>query len=423
MQYQAPRGTVDILPEDQVYWDRVKAAARVVTQQFGYRQIDTPTFEDAGLFVRGIGEGTDIVEKEMYTFEDRGGSLITLRPEGTASVCRAYLQHGMHALPQPVRLFYITPIFRYERPQAGRFRQHWQFGCEAIGDPDPVVDAETIQLAWAYFGELGFSDLTLYVNSIGSRQGREKYLERLVDFYNPKMDSICNDCRVRLKKNPLRLLDCKQESCQPFIEDAPHVTDYLDADSQEHFDDVRRYLELSEIPFTLNHRLVRGLDYYAHTVFEIFPKQEGSQSAMAGGGRYDGLIEQIGGNSVPAVGFGSGIERAVLELKQQENPDTYSEQIDAFIAYLGSPAKNAAVWLLGALRKHNVSAQIATGSRSLRAQLRTANQINARFAIIIGDDELSGSQIDEVKPVVRDLASGEQNSMTVEALIQRISMK
>ena len=237
------------------------------------------------------------------------------------------------------------------------------------------------------------------------------------------MDSICNDCRVRLKKNPLRLLDCKQESCQPFIEDAPHVTDYLDADSQEHFDDVRRYLELSEIPFTLNHRLVRGLDYYAHTVFEIFPKQEGSQSAMAGGGRYDGLIEQIGGNSVPAVGFGSGIERAVLELKQQENPDTYSEQIDAFIAYLGSPAKNAAVWLLGALRKHNVSAQIATGSRSLRAQLRTANQINARFAIIIGDDELSGSQIDEVKPVVRDLASGEQNSMTVEALIQRISMK
>ena len=421
MAYQTPRGTVDILPEDQPYWNRVKVAGHEIARRFGYRQIDTPIFEDASLFVRGVGEGTDIVEKEMYTFEDRSGDLMTLRPEGTAPVCRAYIQHGMQALPQPVRLFYITPIFRYERPQAGRYRQHWQFGCEALGDPDPVVDTEVIQLVWAYMRELGLRDLTLQLNSIGDSESRPAYLQKLVEYYAPHTSAICGDCRVRIEKNPLRLLDCKVESCQPIIQDAPHITDYLNEASQQHFDKLRRYLDLSDIPYVINHRLVRGLDYYTRTVFEVFPEREGSQSAVAAGGRYDGLIEQLGGKPTPGVGFGSGIERAVLELKRQEEANIEPGRMDAFFVHMGEQPKEAATWLASQLRQRGISAQVATGERSLRAQMRAANQANARFALIIGDDEMAGSTVQEVRPMVRDLSTGAQQTMGLEEIVSALT--
>jgi histidyl-tRNA synthetase len=317
-------------------------------------------------------------------------------------------------MPQPVRLFYVTPIFRYERPQAGRYRQHHQFGCEAIGDADPLVDAEVIQLAWTYLNKLGVTDLTLYLNSIGQGEDRKAYLKELVSYYTPFADRLCRDCKVRLVKNPLRLLDCKEESCQPIIHGAPRITDFLDDASREHFAAVQRYLGLAGIPFILNPRLVRGLDYYTRTTFEIFPSgREGSQSAVAAGGRYDGLMEQLGGPATPAVGFGSGIERAVLLLKKQEGGQIAAPRLDVYITHMGPRGKDAAVWLAGRLRAQGVSTQVSTGERSLRAQLRAANTANARYAFVIGDDEFSGPDLQDVRPVVRNLETGVQTPMSL----------
>jgi histidyl-tRNA synthetase len=260
--YQAPRGTSDILPDEQPGWRYVERAVAEVTRLYGYRRIDTPVFEDTGLFTRGVGEGTDIVEKEMYTFEDKGGKSITLRPEGTAPVCRAYIQHGMHNLPQPVKLFYLASIYRYERPQAGRLREHHQFGVEAIGDAGPALDAEVIDMASRFYRILGLSGLTIQLNSIGCRVCRPAYLAALRQYYAGHAAGLCADCRARLERNPLRLLDCKQDSCQPLAEAAPASTDFLCPECAAHFSGLKKYLARLDIPFTLNHRLVRGLDYY-----------------------------------------------------------------------------------------------------------------------------------------------------------------
>ncbi len=318
--YQAPRGTQDILPEEQPVWDFVRDTAARLSALFGYGRIETPLFEEASLFTRGVGEVTDIVQKEMYVFKDRGGLELALRPEGTAPVCRAYLEHGMHNQPQPVRLWYWTPIFRYDRPQAGRYRQHHQFGIEAIGEADAAVDAEVIELLWRFYEALGLSGLTLHLNSIGDYKCRPQYLEILRDYYRDKLDLVCEDCRVRFERNPLRLLDCKQERCQPIIAGAPPITDHLCEDCAAHFGDLRSYLDTAGIPVSLNPRLVRGLDYYTRTVFEITPPEEGAQSTIGGGGRYDGLIELLGGRPTPGIGFGTGIERIILNLKRQGVP-------------------------------------------------------------------------------------------------------
>jgi len=306
-QYRAPRGTQDILPDKQPSWDFVRDAVAQLCTVFGYRRIETPVFEDASLFTRGVGEVTDIVQKEMYVFQDRGGQDLALRPEGTAPVCRAYLEHGLHNLPQPVRLWYWTPIFRYDRPQAGRYRQHHQFGAEAIGEADAAVDAEIIELLWRVYEELGLTDLSLNLNSIGDQNCRPAYLELLRDYYRDRLSLVCADCKARYERNPLRLLDCKQERCQPIIAGAPTMTEHLCPECSAHFDDLRSYLASADVPFLLNPRLVRGLDYYTRTTFEVLPKEEGGQSTVGGGGRYDGLIEQLGGSPTPGVGFGSGI--------------------------------------------------------------------------------------------------------------------
>ena len=414
--HRTPRGAVDVLPGDQPYWDWVRDTARDVARRFGYERIDTPVFEETSVFVRTIGEGTDIVEKEMYTFLDRGDDQLTLRPEGTAPVCRAYLQHGMHSLPQPVRLFYIAPIFRYERPQAGRYRQHWQFGIEAIGDANPEVDAETIHLLWSFLAGLGLQDLSLRINSIGDSVCRPAYLDAVRAHYEPHLQTVCDDCRVRYEKNPLRLLDCKQDRCQPVIAEAPQIAALLCTPCAEHFARVRSIVDLWKIPYQIAPRLVRGLDYYTRTVFEVHPAAEGSQTALGAGGRYDGLIEQLGGRPTPGVGFGSGIERMILNLKAAGLEPPGATRPDLFLVYLGQQAQTAALKLAAELRSNGLSVRIPSGSRSLRSQLRAADTSGALSAIILGDDELARGAA-----TVRNLETGDQRSIAMDRLAADLS--
>ena len=410
--YRAPRGTSDILPEEQVYWRYVEQKAVNICQLYGYERIDSPVFEDTGLFTRSVGQGTDIVEKEMYTFADKGGNKITLRPEGTAPVCRAYLEHGLHNRPQPVKLYYLCAIFRYERPQAGRYRQHFQFGCEAIGDDDPTIDAEVIDLAWQFYLSLGLHHLTLQLNSIGCKQCRPGYLHALKDYYANYSKELCADCKVRLKRNPLRLLDCKKSSCQQVADAAPRSVDHLCPQCQTHFNRLKEYLKLLQIPFAVNHRLVRGLDYYTRTVFEIQPEAAGTQSTLCGGGRYDDLIEELGGKPTPAIGFAMGIERIILNLKQQAIPIPPLPRPQVFIANIGDEARDEAIKLASRLRQSGVGIIVATGNKSLKAQLRQANNLGVRYAVIIGEEEVKSGTAS-----FRDMTTAEQKTVTASQLV------
>ncbi len=409
--YRAPRGTSDILPKEQPYWRFIEQKAVNLCQLYGYERIDSPVFEDTQLFSRSVGENTDIVEKEMYTFEDRSRNKMTLRPEGTAPVCRAYLEHGLHNLPQPVKLYYIAPIFRYERPQAGRYRQHYQFGYEAIGDDDPALDAEVIDMAWQFFLSLNLRHLTLNLNSIGCKKCRPKYLAVLKDYYANYIRDICPDCKVRLKRNPLRLLDCKKPSCQQAASSAPRSVDHLCPQCDEHFNRLKGYLKLLEIPFEVNHRLVRGLDYYTRTVFEIQPEEEGAQSTLGGGGRYDDLIEELGGKPTPALGFATGMERIVLNLKKQNIPIPPLPQPQVFIAYAGDEVKGEAIKLAATLRRSGTGVIEAIGSKSLKAQLRQANNLGAHYAVIIGEQELKSGTV-----ILRDMTTARQKTVPISEL-------
>ena len=404
--YQAPRGTSDILPQEQAYWRYVEQKAANLCQLYGYERIDIPAFEDAGLFSRSVGEETDIVEKEMYTFMDRGGNKITLIPEGTASVCRAYVEHGLHNSPQPVKLYYITSVFRYERPQAGRHRQHHQFGYEAIGDDDPALDAEVIDMAWQFFQSLEMHHLSLSLNSIGCRMCRPGYLTALKDYYTNYADQLCSDCKIRLMRNPLRLLDCKQPACQQIADSAPRSIDYLCAQCEEHFNQLKRYLGLLELPFEINHRLVRGLDYYTRTVFEVQPEAEGAQSTLGGGGRYDDLIEELGGKPTPALGFAAGLERIILNLKEYNIPVPALSKPQLFIAYIGNDAKDQAVKLASRLRQAGIGVIEAIGSKSLKSQLRQANNLGVHHTVIIGDQEVKTGTV-----ILRDMTNAQQETV------------
>ncbi len=401
--YKAPRGTVDVLPEEQPYWRWVYDKAARLSEIYGYRRIDTPIFEEVGLFMRGVGQVTDIVQKEMYVFQDRSSETMALRPEATANVCRAYLQHGMHNLPQPVRLWYWGPIFRYDRPQAGRQRQFTHFGYEAIGEGDPAVDAEVIELAWHLYQELGISDLTLHLNSIGDPVCRPGYLQALRDYYRDELRRVCADCRVRFEKNPLRLLDCKVEICQPVIAGAPPFTDHLCEACAQHFQQLCSYLEALAIPYAINPRLVRGLDYYTRTVFEIQPPDEGAQNTIGGGGRYDGLIEELGGKPTPGIGYATGVERIILNLKRAGAEPPPLPGPTLFVACQTAAARPAAVRLAGELRRAGVAAVLATGDRSLKAQMRQADAAGAGYAAIIGGEELASETV-----VLRRMADGQQ---------------
>lgn len=390
--YVAPRGTIDILPEDQPYWEFLRDKIAQVTALFDYQRIDVPIFEETLLYVRGVGEGTDIVDKEMYSFLDKGGRDITLRPEFTAGIVRAYLQHGMKTRPQPVKLYTIGPIFRYERVQAGRYRQHTQFDIECIGEQDPAVDLEVMSVAWELFSQIGFQGLSYQLNSTGCPQCRPNYLRVLVDYYRQHEAEVCEDCKRRLERNPLRLLDCKVEGCQPIIEAAPHITDYLCEECAGHLATLRRYLDALDRPYTMNHRLVRGLDYYTKTVFEVWAQGIGAQNAVCGGGRYDGLAEELGGSPTPGIGFGSGMERLVLLMKEQklQVPGLLTPQVA--LVTIGQEAKVRALQLLNDLRESGIRAVIGFGDKSLRAQLRGANRSQVSYAVILGDEELVSGQ-------------------------------
>ena len=415
MVFRAPRGTADHLPEEQKYWRYIESKAVDIANRFGYGRIDTPAFEDSNLFIRSVGEGTDIVEKEMYTFDDRGGDSVTLRPEGTAPVCRAYLEHGMHNLPQPVRMYYFCPVFRYERPQAGRFRQHHQFGVEALGDADPSVDAEVIEVAWELMGSLGLRDITLLVNSIGDGECRPAYIERLRAYYTGHHDRLCGDCRERLGRNPLRLLDCKVETCHDLGDDAPRSTDYLCHDCREHWDKLSTYLDAMNLPYTVDHRLVRGLDYYTRTVFEVQPLDVGGQSTICGGGRYDGLITALGGRPTPGIGFATGIERLALNLKRDEVPVPDEPSPRYLVANVGDNARTAALELAVRLRRSGVGAILSSGSRGLRGQMRQANALGIPYALILGDDEIAKGEV-----VVRDMSASTQQSRALADFLSEI---
>ena len=416
--YRAPRGTTDTMPEEQAYWRYAEQKAVNICQLYGYERIDSPMFEDTGLFSRSVGEGTDIVEKEMYTFADKGGNKITLRPEGTAPVCRAYLEHGLHNLPQPVKLYYLASIFRYERPQAGRYRQHYQFGYEAIGDDDPALDAEVIDMAWQFCLSLNLHHLTLQLNSIGCRQCRPDYLNALKDYYADYKEGLCPDCKTRLKRNPLRLLDCKKPPCQKTANAAPRSADHLCPQCDTHFKQLKEYLNLLGTPFEVNHRLVRGLDYYTRTVFEIQPEAGGAQSTIGGGGRYDNLIEELGGKPTPAIGFAAGMERIILNLKKQGVAIPSLPKPRVFIACVGDEARGEVIKLASRLRQAGIGTLMATGSRSLKAQLRQANNLGMLHAVIIGEEEVKSGTV-----ILRDMVNARQKTVPPDELPQMLRQR
>ncbi|MBI2869545.1 MAG: histidine--tRNA ligase [Chloroflexi bacterium] len=409
--FQAPRGTNDILPEEQPYWRYVERVAAAVAGLYGYERIDSPVFEDTGLFTRSVGAGTDIVEKEMYTFEDKGGNSVTLRPEGTAPVCRAYLEHGLFNRPQPVKLCYFAAIFRYERPQAGRLREHHQFGCEAIGEADPALDAEVIDTAWRFFRTLGLRKLSLQLNSIGDRHCRPAYIELLKHYYAARAGELCPDCTARVERNPLRLLDCKNPRCQAIAAEAPKSVEHLCPDCAAHFARLTACLGLLNIPYNINHRLVRGLDYYTRTVFEVQPEAEGGQSTLGGGGRYDDLIAELGGKPTPAIGFGAGIERIIANLKREGVAVPPAPAPRVYIAALGDDAARESVRLAARLREDGFYTLTAFGGRSLKAQLRAANNFSARFTLILGDEEVRTGRL-----TVRDMSGGGQFTLDAAGL-------
>ena len=414
--YAAPRGTADLLPQDWPYWKYVRDTAERVCELFGYRRIETPIFEHAGVFLRTVGAGTDIVEKEVYVFEDRGGDRLALRPEGTATVMRAFIENGMASLPQPVRLYYIAPNFRYDRPQAGRYRQHTQLGVELVGDGDALVDAEVIHLLWTFFRELGLSGFTLKLNTIGDPACRPRYVEDLRAYYHPRLAEVCDDCRMRIEKNPLRVLDCKEERCQPVIAGAPRLHDYLCEECRSHFERLQEYLRALAIDYVIDERLVRGLDYYTRTVFECHPREEGAQSSMGSGGRYDGLIELLGGPPTPGTGFGTGFERLIINLKRQGVAVPPAPAPDVYIAHLTPEAVSVALRLAESLRAANQQAVVGGAGRSLKAQLRHANALGARYTAIIGADELSAGEV-----TLRDLSGGGERRVSVDDVASALS--
>ena len=406
--YKAPRGTSDILPEEYAYWKYIEEKATFLCHLYGYLPLSTPIFEDAQLFTKTVAEGTDIVDKEMYVFEDKSGQELALRAEGTAPVCRAYLEHGLFNLAQPVKLYYSGPAFRYERPQSGRYRQHHQVGFEALGEADPALDTEVIEMAWQFFRSLGLSGISVQLNSIGCKLCRPGYLDVLKQHYSSYTDRLCPDCKARLTRNPLRLLDCKKSSCQNIAETAPKIPEYLCHECKLHFQSVQNYLRTLRIPFYLNHRLVRGLDYYTRTVFEVEPPEKEGQSTLGGGGRYDDLIQALGGKPTPAVGFAAGLERIILNLKGQHLDIPPLPKSDAFIAYLGEEAKIEAMKVAAELRKSEIATIMATGDKSLKGQLRQANSLGSNYVLILGEQEIRNRNA-----ILRDMKSGEQQTISL----------
>ncbi|KXG76989.1 histidine--tRNA ligase [Thermotalea metallivorans] len=400
---QAPRGTKDILPSDAYKWQYVEKLFRDVCEKFGYKEIRTPGFEHTELFKRGVGETTDIVQKEMYSFKDNGGREITLKPEGTAPVVRAFIEHKLYADTQPTKLYYITPCFRYERPQAGRLRAFHQFGVEVFGADNASIDAEVIAIAMMFYRQLSITNLELRINSIGCPECRGKYNETLKTFLKSKLGHLCKTCQDRYERNPMRIIDCKVESCKEELKDIPLMLDHICSDCKEHFERLKESLELMGISYQVDPTIVRGLDYYRRTAFEIVSYEIGSQSTVCGGGRYDGLVEALGGPAVPGVGFGMGIERLLLTLENNHIEIPRPKGLDIFIATLGEKAGREATRLLYKLRMAGISGDKDHMNRSLKAQFKYADKLNASYTIVIGEDELEKDAV-----ALKNMKTGDQ---------------
>ena len=418
MLINGPRGTKDILPDTVAQWTHVEKVIRELCARYGYHEIRTPIFEHTELFLRGIGETTDVVEKEMYTFTDRGERSLTLRPENTASVVRSYLQNKLYAADALVKLFYIGSMFRYDRPQAGRYREFHQFGVEALGEASPAVDAEIIVLAVEFLRALGLQELKLHLNSVGCPKCRPVYREKLQEFFRSHLKELCTDCRSRFERNPLRLLDCKNEHCHALAEGAPRITDCLCDECRTHFAEVQSYLTAAGIPFELDANLVRGLDYYTKTAFEVKYTPLGAQSAVAGGGRYDGLVEEVGGPPTPGIGFAVGLERVLLALEKQGLLPEEREAVDVFVVALGEEARIPAFKLLHELRVAKLSAAMDFAGRSMKAQMKQANKKNARFVAILGEDEVK-----EASALLKDMKTSEQKKLALKDFVPALCVE
>ncbi|MBU8730363.1 histidine--tRNA ligase [Cytobacillus oceanisediminis] len=419
MSIRIPRGTQDILPGEVEKWQLIEKKARELCEKFQYREIRTPIFEHTELFLRSVGDTTDIVQKEMYTFEDRGGRSLTLRPEGTASAVRSFVEHKMYGdASQPVKLYYMGPMFRYERPQAGRFRQFVQFGVEAIGSADPAIDAEVIALAMSLYRSMGLQKLKLIVNSLGDKESRSAHREALVNHFKPRIGEFCQDCQNRLEKNPMRILDCKQDREHELMKSAPSIIDYLNDDSKTYFEKVQKYLKNLDIDFIVDPNLVRGLDYYNHTAFEIMSDSEGfgAITTLCGGGRYNGLTEEIGGPEAPGIGFALSIERFIAALEAEKVDLPLNKDIDCYLVSLGEEAKDYTVGLLQKLRMAGYSAERDYLDRKIKAQFKAADRSNAKFVAVLGEDELKANKIN-----VKSMESGEQTELSLDSFIEKFT--
>lgn len=413
---KAPRGTKDITPKDAYKWNYVENKFREVCALFGYEEMRTPIFEHTELFKRSVGDTTDIVQKEMYSFEDKGKRDITLKPEGTAGVVRAFIENKLYAETQPTKLFYMTPCFRYERPQAGRQRQFHQFGIEALGSDKPSLDAEVIALAVQFFNEVGLKDLVVSINSVGCPTCRAKYNEILKAYLDSKADVLCETCLERKDKNPMRVIDCKNPTCQENLQDVPFMVDHLCDDCSEHFKKVQEYLNEMEINYVVDKKIVRGLDYYKKTAFEIISNDIGAQSTVCGGGRYDGLVEQIGGpKGVSGIGFGLGVERLLLTLENNNIEIENPHAMDIFIVTIGDKAKTKSFKILKDLRSEHISAENDHLDRSVKAQFKYSDKINAKFTIVIGDDELENDSA-----TLKNMATSEQTTIKLSDIVKEL---
>ncbi|CAM2849169.1 histidine--tRNA ligase [Paenibacillus sediminis] len=413
MAFQKPTGTQDLLPGVVEKWQFVEEKARDLCRRFNYREIRTPIFEQTELFVRGVGETTDVVEKEIYTFEDKGGRSMTLRPEGTAGTVRSYVENKLYGEPDVTKLYYIGPMFRYERPQAGRYRQFHQFGVEAFGATDPAIDAEVIALGYQFCKDLGLQGVRVDLNSLGNKESRAAYRQRLLDFLTPMRDNLCKDCQSRIDRNPLRVLDCKVD--QPKFEGAPSILDSLDEESTAHFEQVKQYLTAMEVDYIINPRLVRGLDYYTHTAFELKAQGIGAIDTIGGGGRYNGLVADVGGPDQPGVGLGIGLERIQLILEHQQIEVTTQKPLDVYLVALGEAADKEITRLLFKLRQAGYSADRDYLGRKMKAQMKSADRMQARYTAILGDDELSRGEI-----ALKLMATGEQRTVKLDELVNEL---
>ncbi|MDN3426901.1 histidine--tRNA ligase [Microbacterium sp. APC 3898] len=418
---QAPRGTYDVLPDQSAKWQEVEQKINDLCRLYQYKEIRTPIFEHTELFQRGVGDTTDIVQKEMYTFQDRGDRSLTLRPEGTASVVRSYVENKLFGMPdQPVKLFYTGPMFRYERPQAGRMRQFVQFGVEAIGSKDPAIDAEVISLAMDLYRSVGLKQLRLVINSLGDTESRVAHKEALIQHFEPSINEFCGDCQTRLEKNPLRILDCKVDRNHPLMATAPSLADYLNEESQAYFDEVQSYLSSMDIDFVVDPNLVRGLDYYNHTAFEIMSDAEGfgAITTLAGGGRYNGLVEDLGGPESPGIGFAMSIERLLLALEMEKVEIGQSNNLEVYVVAMDESTKKKAFSVVRDLRMNGISADMDFTGRKVKAQMKSADRKGAGFVIVIGETELESGKV-----ALKEMATGEQQEMAFEEIAGTILKK